>query len=800
MTKNHLLVAFRRLRRRPGTTALHVGGLAVGLLCCLLALLYVQDERAFDRHHEHAERIVQLAQARQLGDMTINLMSMDEDLVAALRSDVPTAEAVTVLDDEAGIARRPGGEGVTVEDLAFADSAFFDVFTLPLVRGDATSAFRGPNEVILTASMAARLFGDPNAEGTDPMGQPLEVQRTGFRIEDDTPLALTVVGVAADPPATSTFAYDLLISGLTPVTYRSGGSGARLAGGGPTFVRMRAAADSAALQASVAALLDTDKGGFGTFAGARAIPLLDLHREGRAGGVRFVVLFATIAALVLLLACINYANLATALSLRRATEVGVRKVLGAGRRQLAGQFFAEALLLAGGAALVALAALSVVLPGFNAFLGKAIGLSAFEPWLLATFAAAVLGAGLLAGAYPALTLARFRPSSVLKGDTVRGRGGQRIRQGLVIVQFATTAVLLGGTAIVAEQLRYAQTRDLGFAGDQTVLFDLNALGLAAEREALRTQLDALTATSATSLTSGVPGLVNTMTTFAPTGQDYGSPDDIQTWMIEADEGLADALGLHLVAGRWLQPDEAEDSVVLNETAARDLGLMTDDPEAALGQALDGRESHTVVGVLSDFHFADLRDDIEPLAIFAGDEVGYHSLLAVRLASDDLRSHLDALEAAWAEIAPGTPFAPQFLDDRFAEQLADDRTLAGLVGGVASVAVLLALFGLLGLSAYAAEQRTKEIGVRKVLGARVGHLVGLLARDFVALVGIALVVAVPVVVLLARRWLDDFAYPAPVRAEVFVALAIAMLLIAAATVSVHALRAATADPVRTLRHE
>ncbi|MEM8601269.1 MAG: ABC transporter permease, partial [Bacteroidota bacterium] len=259
MTKNHLLVALRRLRRRPGTTALHVGGLAVGLLCCLLALLYVQDEHAFDRHHEHAERIVQLAQARQLGDMTINLVSMDGDVVEALRSEVTTAEAVTVLDDEAGIVRRPGGEGVTVDGLAFADSAFFDVFTLPLVRGDAATAFRAPNEAIVSASMAAQLFGDE-----DPVGEPLELQRTGFRVSDDAPLMLTVTGVAADPPATSTLDYDLLVSGLTPVQFRSGGSGARLADGGPTYVRMRAEADSAALRASVAALLDTDTGGFGT--------------------------------------------------------------------------------------------------------------------------------------------------------------------------------------------------------------------------------------------------------------------------------------------------------------------------------------------------------------------------------------------------------------------------------------------------------------------------------------------------------------------------------------------------------
>ncbi|MEM8601453.1 MAG: FtsX-like permease family protein [Bacteroidota bacterium] len=797
MIKNHLLVALRRLRRRPGTTALHVGGLAIGLLCCFLALLYVLHVRAYDRHHEHADRIVRIAEDLAIGDFTIFLIDSNPETIEAVRTEVPGVAAVAVLDAEEGLARIPGGTGVAVEEVVFADSAFAEVFTVPMEAG--ALRLDQPDTAVLTASLAATLFG-----GDDPIGAAVEIERTGYNVRDlveSTPLTLTVTGIVADPPATTTLAYEVLISGRTVVDVR-GGREARLGRGGETFVRLDAMADTTALLAQLTARGEARERRMGQFGGAKATPLLELHTHDQIGAVSYLTLFGVLAALVLLLACINYANLATALSLRRATEVGVRKVLGARRRQLAGQFFAEALLLAAAAGVVALGLATVALPSFQAFTGEDISLLGLGGPALLALGAVVAAAGLLAGAYPALTLARFRPAAVLKGDRVQGRGGRRIRQGLVVAQFAATAVLLAGTAVVAQQVRYAQTRDLGFRGDQTVVFDLDELGLADQATALRSTLGSLATVQAASVTSGVPGDIGALSLFSTPATVDDQDDDVQLWLADAEPDYLRAVGLDLVAGRWFAEGEAPTSFVVNETAARTLGLMTDDPTAALGKTVvqGGDKTLEIVGVVSDFHFATLRRDIESLGFAPLSDAPFKSLLAVRLGADNLGGGLAALEAAWTDAAAGYPFAPTFLDAVFAEEFAEDRTLGRLVGGVAVVTVLLALFGLLGLSAYAAEQRRKEVGVRKVLGARVGHLVGLLARDFVALVGVALVVAVPVVVLLARPWLDNFAYPAPQQPVVFAGIALALLLLAVAAVSVHALRAATADPVRTLRHE
>lgn len=801
MLQNYFLVALRRLRRRPGTTALHVGGLAIGLLCCFLALLYVLDERAYDRHHEHAEQVVRLGEQVRVGDMTINATNTDTATLDAIRLDLPGVEAATVWEwDGTALARRTGAEAVEIEHLVFADASLFDVLTVPVARG--VPALAEPGAALITESLAATLFGT-----ADPIGQTIDVTRTGYmtrQLDEVTPLSVTISGLLADPPATSSLSYELIVAGTTPIETHDGVVAA-LGEGGETYLRLSAMADTTALVALLEQRAETEPRPFGEFVGVFLTPLLQLHYGSQLGGVEALSLFATLAALVVLLACINYANLATALAVRRATEVGVRKVLGAGRRQLAGHFYAESLLLAATAGVVALALAAAVLPLFNAFTGKAITLGSLGLTGAGILGGVVVGTGLIAGAYPAATLARFRAAAVLKGERLHGRGGRRLRQALVVVQFATTAVLLAGAVLVAEQLRYAQTRDLGFRGDQTVVFDLDALGIARQRNVLRDAMTPLTSVQAVSVASGLPGDVAALALFSPLDTAGDRSDDAQAWTISTDAAYLDATGLSLSAGRWLRPGEEGSVTILNERAARDLGLMTDNPATAIGQQIS--RSHAkdtgieVIGVVSDFHFASLRREISALSFIPlGDGIPFKSLLAVRLDADDLPGGLAAVEAVWDEASGGVPFVPQFLDAAFAEEYAEDRTLAGLVGGIALVTVLLALFGLLGLSAYAAEQRRKEVGVRKVLGARVSHLVGLLARDFVVLVGLALVVAVPVVVVLAQRWLEDFAYPAPIRPEVFASLALGMLAFTAALVSLHALRAAAADPVHTLRHE
>jgi putative ABC transport system permease protein len=802
MLKNYLLVTLRALRRRPGTTALHVGGLAVGLACCFLAGLYVQDELRYDRFHDNAERIFQLSDVRTFGDRTISLLSTDSEGIETLKSAVPGIEAVAVLEDEAVIVRRPGREGVDTESALFAEPGFFDVFTFPLLRGDAATALAAPDQGVLTTSFARTLFGDD-----DPMGQTIELERSGFGARDPEPLALTVVGVAADPPGASSIQFDLLVSGATLVT-GFGDPAPYFANSGPTYIRTRSAADTIAVKAALDELAAaSEEPTFGTRAGTRTRPLVDLHLggygEGLSGKPLYLTLFSAVAALVLLLACINYANLATAIALGRAREVGVRKAVGAGRRQLTVQFLTEAFVLAAAAGVLAVGLVSLALPGVNAFFGKQIALGAVGPWLPLAALGIVGATALVAGLYPAFVLASFRPAAVLKGDRVQGRGGTRVRQTLVVVQFAVTAILLAGTAVVAEQLRYAQQRDLGFSGDQVVTLPLRTTTLIEQRDVLRQAMEAVPDVRRASLTSGSPGDFVSIMQLEPPDADEGSPD-VQSWFARADADYADALGLELVAGRWFHEGEPETSLVLNEAAARDLGLMTDDASTAIGQtlgALQGKSSErTVGGVLRDFHFAGLRREIAPLTFFPLRDEASHFLLALRLDHADLPGALAAVRGTWERLAPEYPFEATFVDDRFAEQLREDRQLGQLFGVVAGIAVVLALFGLLGLAAHATERRRKEVGVRKVLGATVASIVLLLTRDFARLVLIALVVAVPIAVLLAQRWLENFAYPVPLGATPFVLVGLGLLALALGTVSLHAHRAATDDPIAALRTE
>ena len=804
MLKNYFLVALRSLRRRPGTTALHVGGLAVGLACCFLAGLYVQDELAYDRFHTHAERTFQLSDIRTFGDHTIALLATRAEGVEALRTEVPSVEAVTVLDEGAGLVRRPGETGFETDAALFADTAFFDVFSFPLLQGHPIGVLDAPNEVVLTASFAELLFGD-----ADPLGQRVELERSGFGVRDPEPIALTVTGIAADPPGPSSIQFDLLISGTTLVQDH-GGAAPRLADGGPTYVRTRTVADTVAVQAAIdriaAAEAEANPGRtFGTLAGTRTRALTDLHlgshSDGLSGKPFYLILISTIAGLVALIACINYANLATAISISRATEVGVRKAVGAGQRQLTVQFLAEALVLAAVAGALALALVTVVLPAFNTFFDKQVSLVTVEP-MAALGALALVGVvGLLAGLYPAVFLARFRPAAVLKGDRVHGRGGARIRQSLVVLQFAVTAVLLAGTVVVSQQLRYAQQRDLGFKGDQAVTIALETPALAAQRDVLKQRLADLPSVHHASVTSGGPGEMIMVTQLEPPDAEAAP---VQAWVAGADADYAAALGLELAAGRWFRVGEPEAGIVLNEAAAHELGLFADDPAEAVGRTLGGFRGQvperTVVGVLRDFHFADLRREIAPLAFFPLTDDASRFSLALQLDRADLPGALAAVRTAWQEAVPEYPFEATFVDDRFAEQFREDRQLGQLFGAVAGIAVLLALFGLFGLAAHATERRRKEIGIRKVLGATAGRIVLLLTNEFVRLVALALVVALPIAVFLARRWLEDFAYPTPLGAGPFVFVGVALVALALATVSLHAFRAANADPVRSLRHE
>ena len=801
-----LRFALRRLARQPGTSALHVGGLAVGLACCFLALLFVRDELSYDRFHDGAERIVDVRQSVQMGDRTMAFLTMPEGGLDALRTSAAGVEAAAPTAEHPGLVRSaPGAEGVEVESIRFADPAFFGVFSFPILRGEA-GALEAPNQALLTESLARSLFGD-----ADPVGRDVYLERTGFGLQDPEPVAVTVRGLVADPPAASSIQFDLLVSGQTPLAAYEGTAPA-LDETSPTFVRLGDVRDTVAVQAALNPLVlaeDSHFAAWGEGLGVRTPRLVDRHLRGTDAGSALVgrplylVLFSTVAGLVLLLACVNYANLATALALSRSTEVGVRKTLGAGRGQLVRLFLFEAVLLAlaAGAAAVGLVALG--LPAFNAFFEKGVALGSLSAAEWAVAPALALVAGLLAGAYPALVLARFRPVTALRGAVVQGRGGTRVRQGLVVFQFAVTAVLLASTGVVAQQMDAARARDLGFEGDRVVALDLGADRLRQQRDVLEREIEAVPGVTRASLSSGVPGDPSMMIRVSRWETNDDVSDDLTVNHLVADADYPATLGLTLAAGRWVGPGDGEDHrAVLNETAARAFGLMTTDPEAAVGGAVGfGRDDTQVevVGVVRDYHVAGPREEIAPLLVMPMSEYVNTLTLSVQLASADART-LDAVREVWERVAPAYPFDPQFVSDAFAESLRADRQLGQLFGALGLVAVVLACVGVFGLAAHAAERRTKEVGVRKVLGASVVGLVARLSGEFARLVVVALVVATPVAVLLARRWLEDFAYPAPLTAGPFVAVGVGVLALALLAAGVHAVRAATADPVRALRSE
>ena len=794
MTFSSLRFAVRSLARRPGTTLIHTGGLAVGIACCFLALLYVQDEQSYDRFHEDAEHIVSVRKQIQFGDQNVSMMRASSEEVEALRTSAPGVLAVASTKEETGIVRqRDQTEGIEAKTVRFADAAFFDVFTFPLISGDPAAVLSAPNQVVLTETLARTLFGS-----TDVIDEQVTLERTHGGLLDADPLELTITGIAADPPKASSIQFELLVSGTTPVASFEGPTPA-LGSGGPTYVRLALAADTVGALAALNALSDSDEPFMGQSTTTRMPQLIDQHfthyTSGMAGNPVYLSLFSGVALLILLLACINYANLATALAAQRSTEVGVRKALGAGKRQLGVQFLGEAMLLTSLAGVAAFGLTALVLPAFNAFFDKGVSLWSLPLSLSLGMLGIVVLAGFIAGMYPALVLARFQPAQVLAGVSTSGRSGAMVRRGLVVFQFAVTTVLLGGTLLVAGQLSSVRDRDLGFQGDQVVVFDLQAPGLSAQRTALKNAMGSLASVQQASVASGTPGGTWMGVQLSPVGTEDDPSDDIFSALLQADEAFQSTLGLQMLAGAWYT--DGASATVVNERAARDLGLMTTDPEEAIGQSLGGNE---VVGVVRDFHLTDLRQEIKPLQILPAEDFMNTTQLVVQIHAQQADEALADMEQAWAAAAPGYPFAPEFVDDQFANQLRADRQLGQLFGLFAGIAVLLACFGMLGLAAHAAERRTKEFGIRKVLGASVAGLVARLSREFVGLVILALVLAAPIVVIGARRWLEGFAYPAAVEPGIFVALAAGVLVLALATVSVHALRVALADPVRSLRSE
>jgi putative ABC transport system permease protein len=835
MLRTYLLIALRSLRRRPGYAALNLVGLAVGMACCLLIGLYVQNEFSYDRFHPDADRTVRVVQQTADGG---GIASIGDGIMPILRNDIPQVEqAAQVIRswNPQQVARGEGQDAIRFEEDGFmyADSTFFDVFGgFELQRGDPTTALHRPGTVILSPDAARRYFGDE-----DPMGKTL------IR-EDANNQVLEVTGILEPIPANSHLQFDLLTSFQTylagngyPADLQSDSFWWPLAW---TYARLQPGADRTAIAQQLNEIIAPQRRPEVAERYTQALqPLTDIHLYSNLSGdprgqgsITQVYVFGAIALFVLLIAAVNFVNLATARATERATEVGVRKSIGAQRGQLVRQFLGESVLLSVGAAVIALLLTQAALPVFAAILGKtlAVGLWA-NPWLWAGVAGVVLVAGVGAGSYPAFVLSRFQPALVLKDATSSGRSrGAWLRKGLVVFQFAVSVALIAATAVAYSQLEYLRTARLGFDQEQLVAIDAEG-----SYETLKQKLAQRPEVRSVSSASVTPGMGDGRTYRFEINGEAPADANEQISMQRVDFGFFDAMGVETIAGRTPSADRRSDigegrprggnhanpyyrgqALVVNEAMLEKFGWS---PEEALGQRirLFILENETiyydyegeVVGVVENYHTASLREKIQPvvytplLTPSPNGGAAYYtgvSTVLVKAAPGGAGPVMDALQRTWEEVLPTEPFDATFLDEQIQAQYQTEERLSQIVGLFSGLAIFVACLGLFGLATYTARQRTKEIGIRKAVGASVASIVGLLSKDFLKLVAVAIVVGMPVAYLAVQQWLQDFAYRIDLGLMPFAGAALAAFVIAAVTVSYHAVQAAWTDPSRALRSE
>ena len=790
MLRNYLKVAWRGLRRRPGYTVINVLGLAVGIACCLLILLHVRSELSYDRFHEKAERIyrVNLEPAPSAGkDRPI---AVTPNIAAPLLTrELAAVEKGVRLNRTSGAVQHEH-QAFREDDFFYADSTFFDIFDFTFTAGRPATALTQPNAVVLTQSAAQRYFPDEN-----PLGQTLT-------LDGDT--SFEVTGVIEDVPTHSHLQFEFVASwsSLTGWVQQETWRSANFY----TYVLLRPGTAAGRLQQRIDRLVEKRD------SGTRALslmPLTDLHLYADlayaldpTGDIRYVWIFGALAVLVLLTACINYMNLATARASQRSEEVGMRKALGATRGALTQQFYGETALLVALALVSGLGLARLGLPLINVLSGASYALSDLPTGVLV---GALAGIGLLvtlvAGSYPALLLSGFQPARVLKGSFETGRGEARFRQGLVVFQFAVAVFLIASTLVIRDQLDFLQSKNLGVDEEQVVTLPLDG-GARRSARTLQNTFSQSPSVKYVSAVSEPPGDLGwTGRVDAP-----GLPSDEQITMkgFITDADITETLGLEIVAGRTFPgtlaaPDDSAGTgyrYLLNEAAVQTLGWA---PREALGKRFSmSRRSGRVMGVVKNFHFASLRQSIEPMAIWYNPSSERH--LLVRIAPGRTERALSHLEEQWSAVVPRQPFQYQFLDDTFDALYQSEQRVGRVFGAFALLAIFVACLGLLGLAAYAAEQRTKEIAVRKALGASVSSVIGLLSKDFLKLVGVAVLLAVPLAYVAMHQWLEDFAYRVELGPWIFTLAGAGALVVALLATGYQAWQAARTNPAQALRDE
>ena len=808
MLKNYLKIAWRNLLKNKTFSFINIAGLAIGLSCFILIALYVLDEISYDRYNKKANRIYRVDSDIKFGGTELKLAVCSDPMGATLKKDYPQVEEYARIYASGGSKLvKKGNQFIDEPNVVHADSTLFNVFTLPAVSGNTATALNEPNTVVITESTAKKYFNTTDA--------------VGKTIETDGKTLYKVTAIIKDIPRNSHFNFDFIFS-MDNVNY---GFGNFLSHNFQTYILLKEGTDYKAFEKNFDQVIAKyivpqakqfmqiesmdDFAKAGNKLEYKLMPLTDIHLRsdrfpelGTNGNIQYVYIFSAIAIFILLIACINFMNLSTARSANRAKEVGIRKVLGTEKKSLVRQFLTESTLMAILSLLIALVVAWLVLPLFNEVSSKSLTIQSLTSYrILPLLIALPFVVGLLAGSYPAFYLSSFQPIQVLKGKINAGFKKSYLRSGLVVFQFAISIFLIVGTIIVYKQLGYIQTKQLGFNKDQVLV--INGTGaLEKNVDAFKNEVLNMQGVASGTMSNFLPvssSARNDNTYSKEAVMDSKNGFNMQTWRIDYD--YIKTLGMKIIKGRNFSREFGADSsaIIINETTAQILGY--DDPVGKKIYAAnpDGAAAteYNIIGVVKNFHFESLRQNITALCFTLGRSIWSTSF---KVNTGNIQGLVKQIESKWKTMAPGMPFSYRFLDEAFDNMYRTEQRVGKVALSFSVLTILIACLGLFGLATYMAEQRTKEIGVRKVLGATVTNIVNMLSKDFLKLVIISAVFAVPIGWWVMNIWLQDFAYRINIGWWVF-AVAIAVdVFIALLTVSFQAIKAAIANPVKSLRTE
>ncbi len=815
MIRNYFKIAWRTLLKNKAMFSINIIGLAIGIATCLIITLFVVDELSYDRYNEKSDQIVRVILKAKLGEEIINESDIPAPIAKTFISEFPEVLNATRAFTNIGTPKVTYKENTLRKGkFAFVDANFFGIFTLPIIKGDAKTALNKPNSVVLTKAQAELYFGDE-----EPMGKMIQISDIGFYENGgyvNNNGLYTVTGIIEKVPDNSHFHFDIFAS---MASNKEADNQSWMTGDYQTYLLMRKGTDLTQLEQKIPPIVKKYMGSqiegslgmtfeeflkTGNEVGLFTEKLTDIHfsksgSTNNTGDIQTVYMFALIALFMLLIACINFMNLSTASASKRVKEIGMRKVLGSTKKQLINQFLTESFISTLIAMCIGVIIFVLALPYFNQLSGKSLDFNQiFDPKIIIALIGLTLVISFLAGGYPAFFMSSFKPIQALKNKFTSG-SSKGIRSGLVVFQFTVSVGLIIGTLVVSQQMNYIQNKDVGYEKEQLIVMR-NAGRLGNDFNAFKEEIQNETQIQSITMSSYVPAGSSDGSTSAITTK-HQIPQTLRSRLYFIDEEYIPTLGMEILLGRNFSKEfgREDKNIIINETAIKTFGFNENPIGETISMATDNngaKELLTVVGVVKDFHLKSLHNEIEPLLMQYNPYYG----LIIKAKTSDMASLIATMKSKWEAFGSGETFEYAFLDELYNETYLKETNMNTILKIFALLTIFVACLGLFGLVTFTAEQRFKEIGIRKVLGSSIPQIVGMLSKDFIKLVFVSFIIAFPLGYYLMNKWLQDFAYRIDIHWSVFVFSGLITIGIAFITISFRSIKAASVNPIKSLKTE